>query len=298
MDPMALLPIAELMRWHWSNVMSGAGFQLSPGQVNFFKLFGYLVIKNVFYPPEMKEIAGEFEKTFSAGSNDVIDWKHQAHHGYSRQVLPQFIDRSERLSGLIDDPRIHNIFSALLGDNFDYRGSDANIFQSSTVWHSDTYGALFKYLHVKIAIYLEEIGETTGCFRVIPGSHQFGDQFANTLQKMLGDNDSFKDDLGLEDIDVPAQILPTSPGDLMVFDFRLKHATCFSGQPTIRRSFTICASERIQEKDIPRLREEIKLAAKFGYRNYYGKEMMRTASAERWVHLEQCMAQDDVFREP
>ena len=272
-------------------------FQLSEEQVNFFNLFGYLVLPGLFSASEVTDITREFEKTFAEAGSDVIEWKHQAHHGYKRRVLPQFIDRSARLSAMIDDPRIHNIFSALCGDDFDYRGSDANIFENSTVWHSDTYGALFKYLNVKLAFYLEAIDEKTGCFRVIPGSHQFGDQFANQLQKMLGENDSLKDVLGLDDIDVPCQVLPTKPGDLLVFDFRLKHATCFEGEVKERRSFTICASQRIADKDIPKLREEMKLAAKFGYRNYYGKQMVATANTERLLHLEQCMAQDDVFLE-
>ncbi len=245
----------------------------------------------------MATMTQEYERTFAQGEKDVIEWTHQAHHGYKRKVLPQFIDRSIYLSSLIDDPRIHNIFSGLLGEDFDYRGSDANIFENSTVWHSDTYGALFKYLNVKLAFYLEEIDEKSGCFRVIPGSHQFGDQFANQLQKMLGENDSLKEPLGLDDIDVPCQILPTKPGDLLVFDFRLKHATCFAGEVKERRSFTICGSQRIADKDIPKLREEMKIAAKFGYRNYYGKQIVATANQERMLHLEQCMAQDDVFLE-
>lgn len=277
--------------------MKKENFNLTNEQINFFNLFGYLVIPEYFSPGEMADITTEFERVFLDSVPDVIQWNHQAHHGYTRRVLPQFIDRSEKLSSLIDDPRIHNIFSGLLGEDFDYRGSDANIFENSTVWHSDTYGALFKYLNVKIAIYLEEIAETSGCFRVIPGSHQFGDQFANQLQKMLGENDSLKDILGLDDINVPAQILPTKPGDLLVFDFRLKHATCFDGKITPRRSFTICGSQRIQEKDIPKLREEVKLASKFGYKHYYGKQMIASATPERMVHLEQCMAQDDVLND-
>jgi len=277
--------------------MIDASFHLTQQQVNFFRLFGYLVLPGAFSGAEMGAITAEYERVFDAGQANVIDWKHQAHHGYVRRVLPQFIDRSAMLSALIDDPRIHNIFSGLLGEDFDYRGSDANHFEHSTVWHSDTYGALFKYLNVKIAIYLEEIGEKTGGFRVIPGSHLFGDQFANQLQNRLGESDSLKESLGMDDIDVPCQVLPTKPGDLLVFDFRLKHATCFDGAATLRRSFTICASERIAEKDIPKLRKEIKVAAQFGYRNYYGREMTATASPQRMVHLEQCLAQDDVFNE-
>lgn len=270
-------------------------FKLTPEQVNFFHVFGYLVLPGLF-AEDMPKIRSEYQTVFSESSEQVLEWKHQAHHGYDRKVLPQFIDRSAYFSSFIDDSRVHNVFTALCGENFSYRGSDANIFQSGTVWHSDTYGALFKYLNVKIAIYLEDLDETSGCFRVIPGSHLFGDEFANNLQNMLGKNDSLKDDLGLDDIDVPAQIIPTQPGDMLVFDFRLKHATCFEGEAADRRSFTICASERIDNSDILKLRDAMKPAAQLGYSHYYGEKMMATANEERLVHLEQCMAHDDVLQ--
>jgi hypothetical protein len=272
-------------------------FELTPEQVSFFNLFGYLVLPDMF-TDEMAVIEEEYEKVFRDHATDVVEWKHQAHYGHKRLVLPQFIDRSEYLSSLIDDPRIHNVFSGLLGMDFDYRGSDANKFEQGTVWHSDTYGALFKYLNVKIALYLEEIDEKTGCFRMIPGSHMFGDEFANKLQDMLGENDSLKEELGLGDIDIPAQVIPSKPGDMVVFDFRTKHATCFEGEAFLRRSFTICGSNRIEESDLPKLRKEIKQAEQFGYYTYYGEAMVRTAGPDRMVHLEQCLAQEDVFSRP
>ncbi len=82
-------------------MLANKEFQLSEGQVNFFNLFGYLVLPGLFSADEMVDITREFESTFAAGGKDVIEWKHQAHHGYKRRVLPQFIDRSAKLSASI-----------------------------------------------------------------------------------------------------------------------------------------------------------------------------------------------------
>lgn len=272
-------------------------YKLSTQQKRFFETFGYLHFPGLF-ANEIDRIKEEFDRLMAEHKKDVIDWKHQAHRNYMRLALPQFIDRSEYLSGFIDDPRVKNIFTGLLGDDFDYRGSDANVFEHSTVWHSDTYGALFKYLNVKLAFYLDDIDEHTGCFRLIPGSHLFGDRYSGALGKFLEGGDSFRKDLGLEDIDIPCVKLPTKPGDVLAFDFRAKHATCYSADQEIRqrKMFTICASERIADEDIPKLRNEIKLAASYGYKSYYGDAMLRTAGPERMVHLEQCLAQDDCLK--
>ena len=38
---------------------------------------------------------------------------------------------------LIDDPRIHALATTLLGDDFNYMGSDGNYYVGDTGWHSD-----------------------------------------------------------------------------------------------------------------------------------------------------------------
>ena len=182
----------------------------------------------------------------------------------------------------------------MLGDDFIYRGSDANLFDCGTCWHSDTYGALLKYRNVKISFYLEKLQADNGCFRVLPGSQHFGDKFANKLQAFLKKNDSYIDDLGLEDYEIPATIIATEPGDVIVFDFRVKHATCYASKHR-RRMFTICAAERLRDEDIPALRELIAAAGKMGVKSYYGEAMVRTANPARMLHLQQCMDNQDAL---
>ena len=270
---------------------------LTEQQVTFFETFGYLKLPGLF-AGDMASIETAFARTVAAGEQEMIHWQHRAHASEQRRVLPQFIDRDAYLSALIDDPRIDGIFRSVLGDDYCYRGSDANLFDCTTCWHSDTYGALLKYRNVKMIFYLDLLGAETGCFRVIPGSHLFGDRFANGLQACLGKADSFEQDLGLADNEVPCQVVPTRPGDLVLFDFRVKHATWVRDRAQMphRRMFTICAAQHIQPEDIPRLREEIARGAKFGLTSYYGEQMVKTATAARMVHLQQCLGQEDAIR--
>ncbi len=270
-------------------------FVLSEQQKKFFETFGYLVFKGLF-SKEANKISEVFDCVFSKGLEDVIDWKHRAHANEKRQFLTQFIDRDEYLSSLLDDERILGIYKGLLGEDFIYRGSDANLFECGTCWHSDTYGALLKYRNVKMIFYLDSLAADSGCFRVLPGSQHFGDKFSNKIQSFLKKGDSLVDDLGLQDHEVPAQVIPTEPGDLVVFDFRVKHATCFASHRQ-RRMFTICASERLKEEDIPLLRQKIAAAGagEFGLKSYYGSAMVRTASPQRMVHLQQCLENEDAL---
>lgn len=268
-------------------------FQLNEAQKKFFDTFGYLVLKGLF-AREIGAISSAFDRTVSRYPEDLVDWRHRAHGNEHRLFMAQFIDRDEYLSALLDDERILGIYKGLLGDNFIYRGSDANIFECSTCWHSDTYGALLKYRNVKLAFYLESLSADSGCFRVLPGSQHFGDRFSNKLQSFLTKGDSLLDDLGLQDHEVPAQVIATEPGDVLVFDFRVKHATCFGGDRT-RRMFTMCAAERIKEEDIPLFRQKISEASKLGIKSCYGKEMIRTAGPERIVHLQQCLENEDAL---
>ncbi len=267
--------------------------QLTKQQLNFFDTFGYLKFEGLF-ADDIARIEAAFAETISCYEAEMWDWQHRAHYEQQRRFLPQFIDRHPYLSGLIDDPRIHGILASLLGEDFSYRGSDANLFNCSTCWHSDTYGALFKYRNVKIAFYLDDLAADSGCFRVIPGSQHFGDKFSNKLQSYLGKSDSFLDGMGLQDHEVPCQVIPTKPGDMLVFDFRVKHATCF-GSDRLRRMFTICAAETVQEQDIPDLRRLISESAKHGFTRYYGEQMVRTASPERMLHLQQCLDNEDAL---
>src|SRR5437868_12769371 len=106
---------------------------LTPQQTAFFETFGYLAFPGLLWD-RVDAITEAFEEV----------WREHGggHHGkphdeQRRSCIVPFVDQSEVLSSLLDDPRIEGIGASLLGDDFNYMGSDGNFYVGDTPWHSD-----------------------------------------------------------------------------------------------------------------------------------------------------------------
>lgn len=262
---------------------SAQAFNLTRQQQNFFDTFGYLVLPGLL-KDSVPAISAAFEALYQQEDKEIIDWRHEAHYMKSRRVLLQFIERQPELAALLDHPVINGIFSSLLGENYLYRASEGNIFTGDTYWHSDLYGADFRYRHVKILLYLEPLDADSGAFRAIPGSHLFEDRFSKLLERYVWKHEEH---YGLQKDEVPCVTIPTSPGDALVFDYRLKHATSHTRHN--RRMFSICASERFADADLPALAELLKGFLPMTNGNVYRPEFVETASPSVKTHLQQCL---------
>ncbi|HQQ75007.1 MAG TPA: phytanoyl-CoA dioxygenase family protein [Pseudomonadales bacterium] len=258
-------------------------FSLTRQQKNFFDTFGYLVLPGLL-KGSIDEISSAFEQLYAQDDQEIVDWRHEAHYMKSRKVLLQFIERRPELSALLDHPVVDGIFSSLLGENYLYRASEGNIFTGDTYWHSDLYGAHFKYRHVKILLYLEPLDELSGAFRAIPGSHLFGDKFANLLERYVWKHE---ENYGLDKDQVPSITVPTQPGDALVFDYRLKHAT--SHTRNNRRMFSICASQRFDDEDLPILAELVNNFLPMTSGRVYHNDFLKNANETRLARIDQCL---------
>ncbi len=261
--------------------------RLTEQQKSYFDTFGFLKFPGIL-ADEAERISEAFEETWRVvgGGHDGLPHDHQR-----RSALIQFIDRTEYLCGLLDNPRIEGIAASLLGGGFNYTGSDGNYYVGDTNWHSDGYTDK-KYLSVKMAFYLDPVTDETGCLRVIPGSHKYGDRFAGDLQEALRTSrDNRNEDVwDVRGRDLPAVALETVPGDLLMFNHKIKHASFGGG--TSRRMFTINMEQRYRDEDLEELRGLIAQDARFWVERSYGDLMVRTAGPSRMVHLEQRMAND------
>ena len=90
--------------------------------------------------------------------------------------------------------------------------------------------------------------------------------------------------------EVPALILETNPGDIVVFNQNLKHAA-FGGSER-RRMYTMNFCCRYPEERLGELRDAFGKEARFWIDRILGEAMIRTAGPERMVHLEQVMEND------
>jgi hypothetical protein len=255
---------------------------LSEQRRAFFQTFGFLAFPGLF-ADDIAAVTQAFEDVWERHGGGHAG---KAHDGTARSALVPFIDQDERLCALLDDPRIVEIASGLLGDDFNYSGSDGNFYVGDTRWHSDGW-RLNGVRHIKMAFYLDPVGANSGCLRVIPGSCHTEDRFAQLLQGEIRQSQEL---WGIDGRAVPAVALETQPGDLILFDHNTKHAS-FGGNAR-RRMFTINLSERYPVELLPELRDNIGGAARFWIDRVYGETMVRTAGPERMRHLEQVMAND------
>ncbi len=248
--------------------------QLTQQQKDFFEAFGFLQFPGALRD-DIDWIIQEFEAAF-------VDHG-VAHDPTRRTCLARCIDQRERLCGLLDHPVIRGIASGLLGDDFNYTGSDGNYYTGDTAWHPD--GMHRDLKHVKIAFYLDAVGRDSGALRVIPGSHRL-DEYG---QFPFRDAGRSPQTWGIEMRDVPATALESTPGDLVAFNHNLMHAAFGGGRQ--RRMFTInlCA-HAASEAAITDLEDFIGSGARFWIEEPFSETMRRSASPERMKHLEQVIA--------
>ncbi|MEM7030950.1 MAG: phytanoyl-CoA dioxygenase family protein [Chloroflexota bacterium] len=266
---------------------------LTTQQLTFMDTFGYLIFPGLLHD-RIEQITDEFERVFAnrgGGHNG------QQHNGTTRSCIVPFIDQSAYLSSLIDDPRVDGIFTSLLGPDYCYLGSDGNFYVGNTNWHSDTdWSGKMRgkppRVFYKMALYLDPVTATSGSLRVIPGSQHYGDHFAELLQERLREA---PDKLGVSGHEIPAIPLKSNPGDVVVFNQNTKHSAW--GGSDRRRMFTINCTAHYEEDEIPFLRNEVAAFARFWVDSIYGEAMVKSASPQRMVHLQQALSQDDHLAE-
>src|SRR5689334_18832407 len=228
--------------------------RLTEQQLAQFETFGYLGFPGLL-ADRAERIIQEFETIWAKHGGGHAG---KPHDGKARSAMVQFLDQSEYLSTLLDDPRIEGIAASILGDDFNYMGSDGNFYTGDTRWHSDGYGGRGGLRHIKIAFYLDKLDGNTGALRVIPGSHRVGEPFAEELQRDIRNSEEL---WGVTGREVPAIALDTTPGDILVFNHDLKHATYGGSQR--RRMFTMNCSQHYPADKIQDLRDYMAGGARF-----------------------------------
>ena len=193
---------------------------LTAEQKAHFDTFGFLILRNVFSPRELKTINAEFEhRAAVASSFEPFD-------GTKRHNMNMMGDDTPFLASLLEDPRFletaDQIFDGVLGWNV-----DANRYVRNTFWHHDATG--YEWYGVKFAFYLEPVRATTRALRIIPGSHKrpWHDDLDRipllNFATIRQDHEKASAASVIEPI--PAYVCESDPGDVVAFDTRCFHAS-------------------------------------------------------------------------
>lgn len=257
--------------------------ELTAEQCAFFETFGYIYLPGLL-ADDVGWITEEHRMVFE--DNGVV------HDGSQRSMIVPFIDQRERLCTLLDHPGVLGVLSSLLGEDFNYLGGDGNYYSGDTGWHPD--GGHPVGLFAKFHIYLDELQRDTGCIRVIPGSHLMGEW----RERLLATMRNIPDNLGMGPRDIPCSAVETIPGDVVVFDHNIYHAS-FGGGPR-RRHFCLNVCKRANtEREIEELDGYVRPRRMNPRPLHYAEGsqdlMRRTAGPERMVHLEQVIDRESAY---
>jgi hypothetical protein len=197
---------------------------LTPGQIEHFRTFGFLILRGCYNQREVAEIqqlhADVLEQDRGGRPFDPT----------RRHLVLGFMESRPELVRLLEDDRLYVPLEQLLGPDYIWTGSDGNLYTGETPWHpdSDEHLLAIGYHRIKVALYLDPLTATTGALRIIPSSHRapLYQELSAARQQPGGIAERF----GVPESAVPAAALESVPGDVVMFDTHAWHAS-FGGRP-------------------------------------------------------------------
>ncbi|MFT4519395.1 MAG: hypothetical protein ACI9JM_001791 [Halioglobus sp.] len=217
-------------------------YLLTPQQVHYFDTFGYLKIPG-FFADDIEQIIAGFEAVFGTEDQPIWETKEALHGDKKRLIIPGFIEQSETLAPLQYDPRVVGVVQSLIGREYQWASSDGNLFYCESFWHPDLYAAPMDHYHIKLSVYLDDLTGENGAIRIIPGSHFHKDPYARTLLRDLNDPADVEKYFDIPGNQVPSVSVESSPGDLIIWNFRSWHGSYNGGER--RRLFSLNFGEAV-----------------------------------------------------
>ena len=162
--------------------------------------------------------------------------------------------------------------------------SDGNYYVGDTDWHSDG-GWPRQSVYYKVAFYLDPLTRDTGALRVIPGSHRYGEGYAEAVQESVRESQA---QWGGGGADVPAMALETNPGDVVIFNQGTKHSAW--GGNGRRRMFTLVFTGESTDADALKAFQQNVRQHGYTKREVFGVPdgpLLATATPDRLRHLQQ-----------
>ena len=196
---------------------------LTAEQERQFRTFGFVVIRNFFRPQEVDAIRDEFNRAAEKASR----WK--KFDGTKMQYFKMLGSDTPFYSTLPEDSRFYEAAEQLFGERTFAFEVNAYRYVGNTYWHyndgcMNTYGC-----GVKFQFALEPVDGNSGALRFIPCSHQnpFQDQLADypVLGKHFRKTPDYAKKASGQLDKIPCCQTSYDPGDVVVFDLRIMHAT-------------------------------------------------------------------------
>ena len=195
--------------------------KLNDDQVMQFKLFGFVLIPDLFSPNEMGTLQSEFLYAAKRNEAEAGVFDNSVTHTFS-----MLGNDTPLYSSLLEDSRFYGPASQLFGT--DVFGLETNGYRyiENTPWHFNDgapnvhgYGPKYQFP------VFESVTPETGSLRFIPGSHKESSQKELTQWWPLASGSSRSPEAVAILDRIPSVAIAAKPGDVVLFDMRLVHAT-------------------------------------------------------------------------
>jgi len=175
----------------------------------YYQTFGFLVLRHFFDP---RLIATEIDQVMRNGprSSFEVTRSEEIHFQY----VPMMTAETPGSLSLLD--RTETVAATLFGGSVLPTRAKGTRYWGDTSWHTDSD---LPIASLGVVSYSECLREKSGALRVLPGSHRA--EFATTLRALGA--------VGQRAEKLPAHVLETEPGDVIVFDEHLFHASFGGG---------------------------------------------------------------------
>jgi len=262
---------------------------LSDWQKQEFATLGFLILRQSFSPEEIDKIEAEYEigrkqmttlGLLPVGVRGQLNWSNLRRNAPTLRRLPE-------------DERLAAVSEQLLGPEAFMVHCNSNQFTGSeTEWHRDA--KYPKLRGLKFALYLQPLRADNGALRVIPGSHL--PCFSAALDQLqlagvnIGEDHSYLHLLGRTVADFPCYVCATNPGDMIVFDLRLWHASWGGGNRRLVSSDFHAYPASVEERDAEITFRDMHRSSMQTYRSpqpQYGPEWLKNSRGSvrraRWI---------------
>ena len=186
---------------------------LSTAEVLAFSTFGFIVLRDAFDPGPLAE---EVDRSLREGASA---WSAAGAGGTEFRYVPLMCERTPLSLSLLD--RFAPLAAQLLRRPVLPVRAKGVSYLGATDWHSDSGRDVAS---VGFVAYLESLGAASGALRVLPGSHraEFGRAIGEYIQHRAA---AAGTDVEAAVATLPGYSVDTEPGDVIVFDEHLYHAS-------------------------------------------------------------------------
>lgn len=206
---------------------------LTDGEVEHFRLFGFVVLREFLDPAVMRRLRGEVERALRDAYRERFDERVDS-GGISGHYLPMMAASTPVSQSLVaDDGRLMTGAGRLLGRPVLPDHAEGILYFKYAAWHFDDGIGVDG---VKFSAYLDRLDASNGALRLLPGSHDRGLHARLRAYERAHVRAGGESDMPRHVAGIPGYVAATRPGDVIAFHTATWHCS-FGG--TDRLAWTI-----------------------------------------------------------